>query len=352
MKPTNHKLIILAFILALSLLTISCTAEIEEENPKTISRTEFLMDTVMTVRIFDHASEELIDKAFKRISEIEDKMSATIPTSDIVKINENAGIKAIEVDAETYFVLEKAKEYAALSDGYYDPTIGPLVELWDVKSGERERDNIPSEEDIKENQDLVAYQNLELLDNNKVFLKEKHMKINLSSIAKGYAADQVKQVLSENGIESSIIDLGGNVFAYGEKDGSPWRIGVQDPQQETGTKLATVNITDKSIVSSGSYERYFMYENKRYHHILNPKTGYPSDNELLGVTIVSDKSIDGDALSTFIYLIGLEEGKRLISEFEGVEAIFVTSDEVHIPKAYKDEEIFVDLSDQYRLVLY
>lgn len=360
MKFKRHNIIILMIILSLSLFTISCTSEVGEtkteetkgEEASTLSRTEFLMDTVMTVKVYDHATEEIMDDVFFRIGEIEDKMSATLEDSDVSEINKNAGLEAVEVDPETYFVLEKAKEYAQMSDGFYDPTIGPLVELWDVKASEKERDNIPGEEDIKNAQVLIDYNDLELLDENKVFLKEKGMMINLSSIAKGYAADEVKEVLKQHSIESAIIDLGGNVFAYGEKEGDPWRIGIQDPQQVTGTKLATVNIKDRSIVSSGSYERYFMYEGKRYHHILNPKTGAPSENELLGVTIVSDTSIDGDALSTFIYVVGLEEGKRLISEFEGVEAIFVTEDQVHVPQRYEDEEIFIDLSPDYELKLY
>ena len=365
MKFKRNKITILALILVLSIFTISCTSVVEEtetgtgietesktDEPTTLSRTEFLMDTVMTVKVYDEATEEIMDDVFARIKEIEDKMSATIDSSDVSRVNANAGIEPIEVDDETYFVLEKAKEYAEMSDGYYDPTIGPLVELWDVKASEKERDSIPSDADIEKNQDLVDYNDLELSDGNKVFLKEKGMKINLASIAKGYAADEVKEVLAEKGIDSAIIDLGGNVFAYGDKEGSPWRIGVQDPQAVTGTKLATVNISDRSIVSSGSYERYFIYEGKRYHHILDPKTGAPSENELLGVTIVSDDSIDGDALSTFIYVIGLEEGKKMVSEFDGVEAIFVTEDEVHIPQRYEDEEIFVDISPEYELILY
>lgn len=360
MKFKNHKLIIFILIFILPIFATSCTGvgegngagEEQAEAGKDLSRTEFWMDTVMTVRIFDHAREEVMDDVFTRISEIEGKMSVTIKSSDISQVNENSGVEAVEVDPETYFVLEKAKEYAEKSDGYYDPTIGPLVELWDVKADEKQRDSIPSQGEIEEKQDLVDYSNLELLDGSKVFLKEKNMKLNLSSIAKGYAADQVKEVLAKNGVESAIIDLGGNVFAYGEKEGSPWKIGVQDPQQATGNALATVHVSNRSIVSSGSYERYFMYEGQRYHHILNPKTGKPSRNKLLGVTIVSDSSIDGDALSTFVYVAGLEEGKKFISEFDGVGAIFVTEDEVHIPERYEVEEVFTDLAPEYELILY
>ncbi len=349
MKLKKKRVLILIF--ALLILSVACTDS--KQKKTTLTRTDFLMDTVMTVRIFDNASEELMNNVFNRIREIEEKMSVTLDTSDVNLINQNAGINPVKIDKETYFVLKKAKEYAVLSDGYYDPTIGPLVELWDVKSSDKERDSIPSEKSIKEAISLVDYKKLELLDEEYVFLNGKNMKLNISSIVKGYAADQARKVLNENGVKSAIIDLGGNVYAYGDKMGSTWKIGIQDPNEITGVELGILNIKDKSIVSSGSYERYFIYKGTRYHHILNPKTGYPSENELIGVTIVSDQSIDGDALSTCMYVAGIEEGKRLISGLDGIQAIFITSDdEVYIPRLYRDEEIFTDLKDKFKLKSY
>ncbi len=350
MAYNKKRIFMIILILSISLTLISCSGEDQDE--EILDKTEYLMDTVMNIKTFDHGSEALLDEAFDRIREIEDKMSVTIDTSDVSLINENAGIKAVKVDSETYFVLEKAKEYAEISNGYYDPTIGSLANLWDISQTDEKRDSLPEESHIRESQALTDYENLELLEEDQVFLKEKGMKLDLGSIAKGYAADQAREVLAENGVKSAIVALGGDVYAYGDKAGEAWRIGVQDPNQATGYKLGVLNIKDKSVVSSGSYERFFTYDGKTYHHIIDPKTGYPSDNELVGVTIISDKSIDGDAISTILFLLGLEDGKDLVDKIDGVEAIFVTgNNEIHIPAEYKDG-VFTDLSGEYKDIYY
>lgn len=327
-------IILLTLIITLS----GCIKKENINSNEPLSRTEFLMDTVMTVKIYDNQSEKTLDKIFSRLKEIEDRMSATIETSDVNKINENAGIKAITVNSDTYFVIKEAKNYAELSNGAYDPTIGPLVDLWDIKSGEKERESIPTLEEIEEKKALINYNDLELLDNNQVFLNRKNMKINLGGIVKGYAADEVRKILTENKVNAAIIDLGGNVFAHGIKaDGSNWKIGVQNPLEYTGGYLGILQLKNKSIVTSGNYERFFIYNENRYHHILDAKTGYPSENELMGVTIVSDRSIDGDALSTTLFVLGLDGGMELISTIEGAEAVFITKDKsIYMTPGLKD----------------
>lgn len=303
-----------------------------------LSRTEFLMDTVMTVKIYDNQSEKTLDKVFSRLKEIEDRMSSTIETSDINKINENAGIKPVTVNEDTYFVIEEAKHFAEISNGAYEPTIGPLVDLWDIKSGEKERDRIPTVEEIEEKKALINYNNLELLDNNQVYLNEKDMKINLGGIVKGYAADEARRILVENKVKAAIVDLGGNIFAHGIKvDGSNWKIGVQNPLEFTGNYLGILQIKDKSIVTSGNYERFFVYNKDNYHHILDAKTGYPSENEIMGITIISDKSIDGDALSTTLFVLGLDDGMKLINSIEDAEAVFILKDKsIYMTSGLKD----------------
>lgn len=352
MKQNKYKVFILVATLILSIILISCKKEEKNDNLP-ISKTGFLMDTVMTVKIYDNGNEKLIEKIFNRIEEIEEKMSVTIESSDVNMINKNAGVKPVEVDNETYQVLQKSIEYAEMSNGHYDPTVGPLVEIWDIKSGETVRDNIPTIDEIEENKKLVDYKKLQLLDNNQVYLKEKDMKINLGSIVKGYAADEVKKILSQNGVKGAIIDLGGNVFAYGTKEEDPWKIGVQDPREATGIKLGILKTEDKSIVSSGNYERYFMYNNTRYHHILNPKTGYPVENELMGVTIVSNKSIDGDALSTTMFILGLEKGKNMTETLDGIQVIFITKDnQIHVPEEFVKNEMLIGLNKNYEIIVY
>ena len=327
----------LVFLILILLLTGS---KLISKNQDPISKTDFLMDTVMTIRIFDKSDEKILDKAFSRVREIEEKMSLTIESSEVSQINKNAGIQPVSVSQETYYVLQEAKRYAEISNGAYEPTIGPLVDLWDIKADEKEREVLPVVKDINNKKALVDYNKLELLENNKVFLKEKDMKIALGGIAKGYAADEVRKVLIENGVDTAIIDLGGNLFAHGIKqDNTPWIIGIQNPFEVTGNYIATLKIKDKSIVTSGGYERYFKHENKVYHHILDRETGYPSENEIGGVSIISEKSIDGDALSTTLFVLGVEEGKKLINSLEGIEAVFITkNNEIYISKNL--EEIF------------
>ena len=324
MKKITYKI----FLLLIGLLLLSgCSNKVQSNEP--LSKTEFLMNTVMTVRIYDNQKQKTLDKVFDRLREIEERMSITIDNSDVNKINDNAGIEPIKIHEDTYFVLETAKDYAQRSNGAYDPTIAPLVDLWNIKSDEfyTERESLPTENEIELAKSYVDYAELELLENNKVFLKNKNMSLNLGSIVKGYAADEVKRILSENGVTSAIIDLGGNIYAMGSKiDGSTWNIGLQDPFQVSGVNFGLVKVSDKSVVTSGDYERYIVHNEKKYHHILDNKTGYPVDNEITGITVVSDKSIDGDALSTTLFVLGIEEGLKFIEGLDDIDAIFIAKD--------------------------
>lgn len=330
----------ISILVALILLTTGCTTK-NKVLVEPLSRTEFMMDTVMTIETYDKNDNKVLDKAFKRLEEIEKKMSATIESSEVSKINKNAGIEPVTVSPDTYFVIKEAKHYAEMSFGSYEPTIGPLVGLWNIKSGEKERDFIPNGANIELKKALVDYNNLELLDDNKVFLKEKDMRIDLGGIVKGYATDEVRRVLLENGVKIAIINLGGNVFAHGMKaDGHPWTIGIQNPLEFTGNYLGAIEVKDKSIVTSGDYERFFEYNGKRYHHIIDSKTGYPSENEVTGISIISDKSIDGDALSTTLFVLGVDKGMELVNSMDGVDAIFVTKDKsIYLTPYLKDKFI-------------
>jgi len=198
--------------------------------------------------------------------------------------------------------------------------------------------------------ELVDYNDLELMENNYVYLKREGMKLDLGGVAKGYAADEVKKILKENGVESAIIDLGGNIYVVGDKgEGNPWRIGITNPFEPTGRFTGLLELIDSSVITSGDYERYFIYEGKKYHHILDSKTGYPSDSGIRGVSIVSEKGIDGDALSTTLFVLGLDKGLELVDKLEGIEAIFITSDkEVIITDGLKDK--FIMDNPEFKLI--
>ncbi|EPN2092521.1 FAD:protein FMN transferase, partial [Clostridium botulinum] len=171
-----------------------------------------------------------------------------------------------------------------------------------------------------------------------VMLKRKGQAIDLGAIAKGYTADELKKVLLNYNVSSAFLSLGGNVYVLGNKpDKTPWKIGVQNPLEPRGDYLGIVSVSDKSVVTSGNYERFFERNGKRYHHIFDTKTGYPAEKGLISVSIISDKSIDGDALSTSVYTLGLDEGKKLIESLNNVEAVFVTKDKkVYITSGLKD----------------
>lgn len=337
----KNKNILLVLVLVLTIVT-GCSNKPSDPTMEIgndpISKTEFMMDTVMTVTLYDSNDEEVFDDIFKKLEEIEEKMSATIKTSELNLINDNAGVEAVKVSDDVYYVLKEAKEHAIISNGAYEPTIGPLVKLWNIQAGEKERDWIPSEFEIEEAKKLVSYDKLELLEDNMVFLREKGMRLDLGGIVKGYAADEVSKILREKGIEKAMIDLGGNIFAHGSRiNNEPWRIGVQNPFELTGEHLGVMKIENQSIVTSGDYERFFELEGRKYHHIISRETGYPSENEITGVTIVSDRSIDGDALSTALFVMGIDRSMKLLKELEGVDAVFVTKDKnIYISDGIRD----------------
>ena len=164
------------------------------------------------------------------------------------------------------------------------------------------------------------------------------MLLDLGSIAKGYAADEIVKILKEENINSAIIDLGGNIYALGFKEGNKnWKIGIQNPFDNRGKIVGSLEVSNKTVVTSGVYERYIEQDGQTYHHILNPETGYPYETDIAGVSIIADKSIDGDALSTLVFTKGLEKGLELVENIDGVDAIFITNNkEVYVTKDLKD----------------
>jgi len=352
MKP--KKIGILVLILSFfSVYFTGCSSDSNQNSSKNqpISRTEFMMDTILTLKIYDKKDEKILDEAFNRLKEIENRMSSTIENSDISLINENAGVKPVQVHEDVYYVLKTAKYYATLSNGAFDPTIGPLVNLWHISSDEqKERDSIPTEEQIKAALELINYNDLELLEDNQVFLKRKGMQLDLGAIVKGYAADEVKRIFEENGVKSAIIDLGGNIYALGQKeDGTPWNIGITNPFEPGISYVGVLKAKEKSIVTSGDYERYIIYNGKRYHHILSTETGYPTENEVTSVSIISDKGIDGDALSTTLFVLGVDKGLDFVNKLDGIEAVFITKDKKVIPSEGIKSQ-FTLSNDQFKLI--
>ncbi len=329
----KHKL---SRLLPLLLCTFLCLNLLQGCGTQTeISKSGFYFDTIIQIQLYGTNDETYIKECFKLAEKYENLFSNTIEDSDISRINENAG-KFVTVDPETVALIEKGIAYGELSMGKFDITIGKLSELWNfseiaknTEDSENEVDasTLPAEEEILTLLPHVDYNHIVIQDN-QVKLTDPDSKIDLGGIAKGYIADKMKEYLTEAGITSGFINLGGNVLTIGKKaNGNGYNIGIQRPFSQTGESIVSVQVKDMSVVSSGVYERYYRIAGKLYHHILDIETGYPYENDLYEVTIISKESVDGDALSTTCFALGLEKGMELIESLPDTEAIFITSDE-------------------------
>ncbi len=244
-------------------------------------------------------------------------MSFHVSDSEIHSI----GPEGTEVSHDTCTVIRRALEFGELSEGFFDITIAPVVELWGFGS---EQPAIPSASALDKALSLVDYRGVKV-SSDCIVSAGQGQKIDLGGIAKGYAADQAALVLKESGVQRGIINLGGNVLVVGsKKDGSSWKIGIQDPFQPTGDTVGIMEIRQGAVVTSGIYERYFEENGRRYHHILDPETGYPAENDLAGVSISVSTSLDADALSTTVFLLGIDKGCSLLDSFPGSGAVFIT----------------------------
>ncbi|MDI3480916.1 MAG: FAD:protein transferase [Tepidanaerobacteraceae bacterium] len=310
------------FIIVLTSLLISCGTT-KTQNP--VTKTNFMLDTIIRITAYGDNASEAIDRVFDRINDIQKKMTASGDDSEVIEINRKAGKDFQKVSPDTFYVIKKGIYYSESSRGRFDITIGPLVKLWGIGT---DKARVPSPEEIKSALRHVNYKNVVVNENeNSVMLSKPGMALDLGAIAKGYAADEAARILKASGIKSAVVDLGGNIYVIGRKpDDSPWKIGIQNPFEPRGNTFATVDVTDKTLVTSGVYERYFIKNGKRYHHILDTSTGYPVDNGLVSVTIISDSSIDADALSTAVFALGLKDGMKYVEKMPDVEAAFVTGD--------------------------
>lgn len=292
------------------------------------SQSGFYFDTVITLTVYESVDDRIFTEAFALCDYYEKLFSRTIEGSDIWNINHANG-QPVQVNEQTIELVTKALSYAKLSNGSIDPTLAPVSDLWCFSS---DSPVIPDEDMLKEACNHVDYHQIHIdSENQTISLTNPNAGLDLGFIAKGYIADRLKDFFLSKGISSALISLGGNILCVGPKpDGSPYRIGIQYPFGASNELIASVACTDISVVTSGIYERSFTINDQVYHHILNPRTGYPIQNDLLSVTILSPVSTDADALSTVCYCLGLHAGMDLIESLNNVEAIFITSDyELH-----------------------
>lgn len=356
-KKFVKKAVLALLIIALIIPQSACKSNGQNAaSNQGISKTGFFLDTVCSITIYGLADEDgrlaamsgeemekecylIITDAFKLCSEYENMLSKTIETSDIARIN-NAEGKAVAVSDETIEVLKKGMEFGRLSGGAFDITIGKATDLWNfhdnAESG-HEGGVVPAEKDLRDAISHVNYENIKI-EGNRVSLTDPETEINLGGIAKGYIADKAAEYLKERGVVSAIVDLGGNIVAIGGKTSqiaasgdtqeTDFKIGIKDPLSSSGGLLELIPCKNKTVVTSGTYERYFEKDGVKYHHILDVNTGYPVDTDVLSVTIIADRgySAECDGLSTTCLALGMEKGMELVKSLEGFEAVFVDKD--------------------------
>ncbi len=317
---------ILLLLLSCSCLSGCTVADVKGSTAEGISGTDFLLGTVITIYLYDSADDDILNGCFQLIKKYEDIYSRTLSTSELYALNHRSlqGTNGkYRISGELSDLLSYGLYYSKLSKGAFDITIEPISSLWDFTSDPAA---LPSQASIEEQLPNVSYEYIKLEGEEISFAKE-GVRIDLGAIAKGYIADRVKDYLTGKGVHSAIINLGGNVLCVGTKpEGAPFRVGIQKPFATQSETMAVLEISDCSVVSSGVYERYLKKDGKLYHHLLNTKTGYPYDNDILSVTIISPKSVDGDGLSTTCFALGVEKGLELISQLPDTYALYITKD--------------------------
>jgi len=341
------------------------------------------MGTVIEITLIgedEESAHQAVLQAFQEIKRIETLMSPWLDSSDVTRINRSAGKErvnpvrnssgalnpalrggtpygaepgiilkpnpaaeqrgiisnGVKVSPETMEVIKKAQEISELSEGGFDITIGPLTELWREA---RKKKIPPSIEEVKEKLGLVNFKNIETDQEGKVFLKKKGMAIDLGGIAKGYAVDRAFELLKSLGYRNLIVNAGGDLRVGGLKNNQPWSIGIQN-SRESQIILARISISDTAVATSGDYEKFFLYQGKRYHHIFSPKDGFPTD-DCQSVTVLCKEGTIADALATAVFVLGREKGYSLCQKLEGVDCLIVDKEgKIIFSPALKDRISF------------
>ncbi|MFN3550646.1 MAG: FAD:protein FMN transferase [Endomicrobiia bacterium] len=318
-----------------SIIIFSCKKE------KEYSKTQFLLGTICEVKIVSSYNKDFVDKIFDKVfSEVEriNKTFGYSKDSEIYKINSNAGINEVVVSKEVFDLIKASIYIGDLTYGSFDITSGILSSIWKFEdlSNEEIKFKKPSEEEIKKVLDLVGYKKIVLDENkNSVFLPKKGMRINLGGIAKGYAIKKTKEILESYKIERFLINFGGDIYLKNKKNFNPWRIAVQHPRRKNEF-LCILELNTTSCFTSGDYERFFMINNQRYHHIFDPKTGYPKEG-VVSVTVLCEDPVFADALATGIFVLGKDEGVKLAEKLN-IDVIIVVEEDNEI-KVFTTEKL-------------
>ena len=332
-KITYFSYVILGILILGFLLTACQKPAVNLTTPESVNG--FKLNTFVQIDSYSGIPKKTLNEALNLCDYYENIFSRTKEDSELSRVNSN---QTTDISKELYELISAGLEYAALSNGAFDITIGSVSKLWDFTA---ESPKVPDSGQIAEALTHVDYTSVSVSDNGDgtySISKPDDVILDLGAVAKGYIADKIKDFLEENGVKHAIINLGGNVLCIGKKTNTDnFGIGVRKPFAANNEVLVALSIDDSSVVSSGNYERYFYADDGTfYHHILNPTTGYSYDNDLSDVTILSKDSLTGDCLSTTCFCLGLEDGMKLIESLDGIEAIFVTNEgEIHYSSGAK-----------------
>ncbi len=313
LRTIQGKVVVVICVVIAVLLSVVI---IQKYRLKPLKQTEMIMGTLVEITVIP-ANEKAIREAFEALKKVDALMSTYKEDSEISILNREG--KA-QVSEETLEVIEDAIKFSNLTDGAFDITCRPLINLW--KKAKKE-EKVPTEMEIEEAISLVGYQRI-ILEGNQIRLEKKGMQIDLGGIAKGYAVDKAIEALKKNSIKRALVNAGGDLYALGtDRQGEKWQIGVQDPREEDKI-IDIIKVKDRAVATSGDYRRYFTLEGKRFSHIVNPKTGLTVQDVPMSVTIIGPDATTTDALSTGVFVLGPEEGMKLIESLPEVEGMIIS----------------------------
>jgi thiamine biosynthesis lipoprotein len=331
MRETK-RLIVSFFISVAMMILLSCTPDKHHMYKKSSD----IMDTMVEITVVSKSAnqaEKAIDAAFEEIRRLERLLSFWTEESEIALIYKNAGKSPVAVSPETFDIIRKSLYVSEKTRGAFDPTVGPVIRLWDFWEKKR-----PETSELEKKLQLVDYRAIKLTSNESTaYLSQEGMSFDTGGIAKGYSADRAADVLMKMGIKAGLVSVAGDIKAFGRKpDGKGWHVGIRDPRSENSAELiASIELMDEAISTSGDYERYFIEEGIRYHHILDPRTGYPAQG-CMSVTVIAKDTVMTDGFSTGIFVLGPEKGLQLLEEL-GFEGIIIESDgKRFVSKGIKD----------------
>ena len=286
-----------------------------------------LMGASITLMIFHEDAQNLLLQSEQLLHLYKNRFSANDADSELMEINLQAGKKAVQVHPELFELIELGKKHSIAANSHLNIAIGPLVQTWRIGFSDAK---LPSEEEIQRLLKITDPEEIVLNDSNReVYLSKEGMRIDLGALAKGYIADKLKEFLIEQGVQSGIIDLGGNILTIGENPTfhRPWRIGIQNPALDRGEHVAVIEVSDASVVTSGIYERQLVVDGKTYHHIFDRTTGYPMETELVSITIVAEKSVDCEIWTTRLFGQNPYDIIEEIEQQPGLEAFVITKNQ-------------------------